>query len=140
MQHGKAAAPHCVMGMDYYKLNERLVHPDGSEQGGVGPVLGYTWYSLTDQIDWNIQLRRIKGHVDPVGLYKLDRTPRDVASAFRDLCTRYGSLPLLADFPGGSMSALDDAGSNTDADQRPSSDAATRRERACPAGMLSVQS
>ena len=29
------------------------------------PVVGFTWYSLTDQVDWDIQLREIKGKVTP---------------------------------------------------------------------------
>jgi len=103
MEHGARAAPHCVMGMDYYAANERLVHLDEHEeevgpvlgwntiarqyferyrkpmmltetnlmdaQKGPGwmwktwqnveslrkegvPVIGFTWYSLQDQVDW----------------------------------------------------------------------------------------
>ncbi len=151
MTHGRAAAPACVMGMDYYAPNEHLLCPDGTQQGvgpvlgwhgvarpyyeryhrpmmltetntigcrgepdAVGwlwstwqtvrslreqgvPVLGFTWYSLADQVDWDIQLREIRGQVNPVGLYTLERTPRPVATAFRELAERYGDLPLLDD-------------------------------------------
>jgi beta-glucosidase/6-phospho-beta-glucosidase/beta-galactosidase len=31
------------------------------------PVVGFTWYSLTDEVDWNSALRERNGHVDPAG-------------------------------------------------------------------------
>jgi len=37
---------------------------------------GFTWYSLTDQVDWDIALRENKGTVNPLGLYDLDRQIR----------------------------------------------------------------
>jgi len=49
------------------------------------PVVGFTWYSLTDQIDWNIALRAEHGHVHPVGLYDLDRRIRPVGKAYKKL-------------------------------------------------------
>jgi beta-glucosidase/6-phospho-beta-glucosidase/beta-galactosidase len=49
------------------------------------PVLGFTWYSLTDQIDWNHALRVQRGDVNPRGLYDLDRRPRRVGLAFKRL-------------------------------------------------------
>lgn len=157
MQHGRSAARSCVMGMDYYKANERAVRPDGSEEpigpvlgwqaiaaeyyqryrrpmmltetnvldaeeaprwlwntwhnvqslrkSGV-PVLGYTWYSLIDQVDWDIQLRAIKGNVNPNGMFTLARTPHPVAQAFKDLARNYGDRPLLEDFPSASLETV----------------------------------
>jgi beta-glucosidase/6-phospho-beta-glucosidase/beta-galactosidase len=158
MRHGRRSAPHCVMGMDYYASNERLVHPDGREEvvgpvlgwhsiarqyyeryrrpmmltetnsmdaqkapdwmwktwqnvemlrkEGV-PVLGYTWYSLQDQVDWDIQLREIKGKVNQNGLYNLERKPNPVAQAFKELCQRYSNLPIVESFPiGGTVGAI----------------------------------
>src|SRR5690606_9713974 len=32
------------------------------------PVLGFTWYSLQDQVDWDIGMSRAHGNVNPVGL------------------------------------------------------------------------
>jgi beta-glucosidase len=49
------------------------------------PIVGFTWYSLTDQVDWGTALREKNGHVDPVGLYDLDRNPRPVGKAFKQL-------------------------------------------------------
>lgn len=48
------------------------------------PVLGYTWYSLTDQVDWDDALRFPRNRVNPLGLYDLDRNIRPVGQAYRD--------------------------------------------------------
>jgi beta-glucosidase/6-phospho-beta-glucosidase/beta-galactosidase len=53
------------------------------------PVVGFTWYSLTDQVDWNTALREENGHVDPVGLYDLDRKIRPVGRAFKRLVEQW---------------------------------------------------
>jgi beta-glucosidase/6-phospho-beta-glucosidase/beta-galactosidase len=60
------------------------------------PVLGFTWYSLQDQIDWNIGLGKALGNVFPVGLYDLNRDPRPVAQAYRHLIKLYKDEPLLS--------------------------------------------
>lgn len=49
------------------------------------PVIGFTWYSLTDQMDWDRALEHEFGVVSPVGLYDLSRQPRLVAGAYREL-------------------------------------------------------
>ncbi len=45
------------------------------------PVVGFTWYSLTDQVDWDVELAEQRGRVNACGLYDLDRNPRPVAAA-----------------------------------------------------------
>ena len=49
------------------------------------PIVGFTWYSLTDQVDWDCALREARGRVNPRGLYDLDRRPRPVGVAYREL-------------------------------------------------------
>jgi beta-glucosidase len=49
------------------------------------PIVGFTWYSLIDQIDWDIALRQLRGRVCPLGLYDLDRRPRAVGKAYQQL-------------------------------------------------------
>ena len=49
------------------------------------PIVGFTWYSLTDQIDWDHGLREERNKVTPVGLYDLDRKIRPVGAAYRQL-------------------------------------------------------
>ena len=49
------------------------------------PTVGFTWYSLTDQIDWDTALREQNGNVNPLGLYDLDRNIRNVGKAYKQL-------------------------------------------------------
>jgi len=49
------------------------------------PTVGFTWYSLTDQVDWDSALRERNGHVNPLGLYDLDRNIRAVGKAYKQL-------------------------------------------------------
>jgi beta-glucosidase len=49
------------------------------------PIVGFTWYSLTDQVDWDSTLRETNGHVNPLGLYDLDRNIRPVGRAYKQL-------------------------------------------------------
>lgn len=49
------------------------------------PIVGFTWYSLTDQIDWDTALREQNNRVHPVGLYDLDRNIRPVGTAYQQL-------------------------------------------------------
>jgi beta-glucosidase/6-phospho-beta-glucosidase/beta-galactosidase len=59
------------------------------------PVLGFTWYSLTDQIDWDIGLTKKRGTVNPCGLYDLKRQPRPVAAAYRALLEEFGQITIV---------------------------------------------
>lgn len=49
------------------------------------PIVGFTWFSLTDQVDWDVALRENNGTVNPLGLYDLDRKIRPVGGAYREL-------------------------------------------------------
>src|SRR3546814_4767332 len=49
------------------------------------PTVGFTWYSLTDQVDWDTALREQNGNVNPLGLYDLDRNIRAVGRAYKEL-------------------------------------------------------
>ncbi len=59
------------------------------------PVLGFTWYSLTDQIDWDSELAEKNGTVNACGLYDLDRNPRPVAAAYRALLEEFGKITIV---------------------------------------------
>ena len=135
----------CVMGNDYYRTNENLVHNDGSlslsgeifgyypithqyfaryslpvmhtetnslggedavwwlwkewanvhrlKQDGV-PIVGFTWYSLQDQVDWDTGLREDNGRVNPLGLCTLDRKINPVGYAYQKLIRQWrGTMP-----------------------------------------------
>ncbi len=49
------------------------------------PILGFTWYSLTDQMDWDTALREDNHRINPRGLFDLDRNVRPVGTAYRQL-------------------------------------------------------
>jgi beta-glucosidase/6-phospho-beta-glucosidase/beta-galactosidase len=49
------------------------------------PTVGFTWYSLTDQMDWDVGLREENNRPTPVGLYDLSRNIRPVGRAYRQL-------------------------------------------------------
>lgn len=163
IRNGRSAAGYCVMGMDYYGMNEKLLQPDGEELSGavlgwaaiaqsyfrryrrpmrltetntiqhgddhVGldwlrrtwhharflrdegrPVVGYTWYSLVDQIDWGIQLREIRNEVTPNGLFTLDRKPRPIAHAYKMLAEGYGGSAVIRAMPAGFERSWSDHG------------------------------
>ncbi len=59
------------------------------------PVLGFTWYSLTDQVDWDSQLAYKAGNICTCGLYDLDRKKRPVADAYRQLIQEFGQITIL---------------------------------------------
>jgi beta-glucosidase len=49
------------------------------------PIVGFTWYSLTDQVDWDSALREENHRINPLGLYDLNRRLRPVGQAYRKL-------------------------------------------------------
>jgi beta-glucosidase/6-phospho-beta-glucosidase/beta-galactosidase len=66
--------------------NVRRLKQDGM------PTVGFTWYSLTDQIDWDSALRHDDGVVDPCGLYDLERRVRPVGRAYAALIQEWRHL------------------------------------------------
>lgn len=57
------------------------------------PLVGFTWYSLVDQIDWSIALSEPLGIVYPVGLFDLNREARTVGLAYMHLISLYRDQP-----------------------------------------------
>jgi beta-glucosidase/6-phospho-beta-glucosidase/beta-galactosidase len=56
------------------------------------PILGFTWYSLTDQVDWDTGLREQNHRVNPRGLYDLDRKIRPVGEAYKQLICEWADV------------------------------------------------
>jgi beta-glucosidase/6-phospho-beta-glucosidase/beta-galactosidase len=67
--------------------NVQLLH-----RAGV-PLVGFTWYSLTDQVDWSIAMSEALGIVYPVGLFDLNREARTVGIAYKQLIDLYRGQP-----------------------------------------------
>jgi beta-glucosidase/6-phospho-beta-glucosidase/beta-galactosidase len=61
------------------------------------PILGFTWYSITDQVDWDTALREDNGNVNPLGLFDLDRNIRNVGQSYKQLIADWSSvLPAMS--------------------------------------------
>ena len=61
------------------------------------PIIGFTWYSLTDQVDWDTALREQNGRVNPLGLYDIDRNIRPVGTAYKQLMQEWRRvLPMTS--------------------------------------------
>ena len=56
------------------------------------PVVGFTWYSLTHQVDWDTALREDNGRVNQLGLYDLDRNIMPVGIAYKNLITNWQDI------------------------------------------------
>ncbi len=65
------------------------------------PVIGFTWFSLQDQVDWDVAMASVRYLVNPIGLYDLDRRPRPTAHAYRQLLREFKDLPALPDAKAG---------------------------------------
>src|SRR4051794_7258762 len=53
------------------------------------PIVGFTWYSLQDQVDWDTGLRENNGRVNPIGLCSLDRNFNPVGYAYKKLISEW---------------------------------------------------
>jgi beta-glucosidase len=56
------------------------------------PIIGFTWYSLIDQVDWDTALREDNGTVNELGLYSIDRKIRPVGEAYRKLVSQWHDI------------------------------------------------
>lgn len=87
-------------------LSVRELHDSGV------PVLGFTWYSLTDQVDWDTALREKNDRVNPLGLFDLERRIRPVGEAYRILIDKWDEfLPAQSNCLKIPLALPDDVGS-----------------------------
>jgi len=56
------------------------------------PIIGFTWYSLLHQVDWDSALRNDDGVVNELGLYDLQRNIMPVGEAYRDLIQNWKDI------------------------------------------------
>jgi beta-glucosidase/6-phospho-beta-glucosidase/beta-galactosidase len=61
------------------------------KQDGV-PIVGFTWYSLTHQVDWDTALREDAGRVNELGLYDLDRNMMPVGKAYKKIINQWADV------------------------------------------------
>ena len=62
-------------------------------EGSGVPIIGFTWYSATDQIDWSRAIAEPLGIVHPVGLFDLNRDPRPVGLSYKHLIDAHRDAP-----------------------------------------------
>ena len=74
----------CVSHRAVQWLDEQWCAVTNMRESGI-PIRGFTWYSLTDQIDWQHALRVERNDVHPVGLYDLDRQIRPVGRRYQEI-------------------------------------------------------
>lgn len=63
------------------------------------PLLGFTWYSLIDQVDWDSALRENNGNINNLGLYDINRNINPVGKAYKRLIEQWS--PVLEKEPFG---------------------------------------
>lgn len=56
------------------------------------PIIGFTWYSLLHQVDWDSALRNDAGHVNTLGLYDLDRNIMPAGKAYKKLIGQWQNV------------------------------------------------
>ena len=56
------------------------------------PIVGFTWYSLLHQVDWDSALRNDAGNINELGLYDLDRQIMPVGEAYKTLIDHWKDI------------------------------------------------
>lgn len=56
------------------------------------PIIGFTWYSLLHQVDWDSALRHDAGNVNELGLFDLDRKIMPVGEAYQALIQNWKDI------------------------------------------------
>ncbi|UOQ78912.1 family 1 glycosylhydrolase [Hymenobacter sp. 5516J-16] len=75
-------------------LWKQWVNVQRIRQDGV-PVVGFTWYSLLDQLDWDISLAEKRLSVNACGLYDLDRKIRPVGKSYKMMIREFGQITIM---------------------------------------------
>jgi len=74
-----------------YWLHKQFANVYRLKNDGV-PIVGFTWYSLTHQVDWDTALRKDDGRVNELGLYDLDRKITPVGEAYKQLIKKWENV------------------------------------------------
>jgi beta-glucosidase/6-phospho-beta-glucosidase/beta-galactosidase len=56
------------------------------------PVMGFTWYSLLHQVDWDTALRENNGNINPLGLFDLERNIMPVGKAYKKIIEQWNDV------------------------------------------------
>jgi beta-glucosidase/6-phospho-beta-glucosidase/beta-galactosidase len=77
------ATPNCINWLYKEWANVHQLKRDGV------PVVGFTWYSLLHQVDWDTALREDSGHINQLGLFDLNRNIMPVGKAYKRLIEQW---------------------------------------------------
>ena len=69
-------------------LKKEFANVHRLKQDGV-PIVGFTWYALQDQVDWDTALRENNGNVNTLGLCDMDRNIRPVGYAYKEMIEKW---------------------------------------------------
>ncbi|MBD0374919.1 MAG: family 1 glycosylhydrolase [Flavisolibacter sp.] len=61
------------------------------KQDGV-PIVGFTWYSLLHQVDWDTALREPNGRINELGLYDLNRQQMPVGKVYQRIIQQWQDI------------------------------------------------
>ncbi|MGZ5255672.1 MAG: glycoside hydrolase family 1 protein, partial [Flavitalea sp.] len=75
--------PNCVQWFWKEWANVQRLRRDGV------PVLGFTWYSLLHQVDWDTALREDNGRINELGLFDLNREIMPVGKAYKKVVEQW---------------------------------------------------
>jgi len=56
------------------------------------PIIGFTWYSLLHQVDWDTALREDNGRINELGLFDLNRNIMPVGTAYKELIAQWKDI------------------------------------------------
>lgn len=56
------------------------------------PIIGFTWYSLLHQVDWDSALRNNAGNINELGLFDLNRQIMPVGEAYKTLIENWKDI------------------------------------------------
>jgi beta-glucosidase/6-phospho-beta-glucosidase/beta-galactosidase len=77
------AEPHAVAWLQKEWANVHRLKQDGV------PIVGFTWYSLIDQVDWDTSLRENNNTSNKLGLFDMNRQIRPVGQAYKSLIEKW---------------------------------------------------
>lgn len=85
-------SPDCVHWLYKEWANVHQIMRDGV------PIVGFTWYSLLHQVDWDSALRNDSGIVNELGLFDLNRQMMPVGKAYQRLIQQWKDVLVIESY------------------------------------------
>ncbi len=78
-------------------LKKQMANVHRLKNDGV-PIIGFTWYSLLHQVDWDTALREDAGRINLYGLYDLNRNITPVGKVYKELIHQWSEVLATESF------------------------------------------